>query len=134
MCELKAVRSNRKLFVYKCFRCRCIGPYEVLERIGPVAYRLALPPSLSGVHDVFHVSQLRKCVADPDAVLKTNQPEVHPNLTVPEYLVKILDRAEKTLRRETIPVVKVLWSGQTEREATLETEDSMRKYYPNLFT
>ncbi len=52
-------------------KCRYIGPYEILERIGPVAYRLALPPSFSEVHDVFHVSQLRQCLSDPDVVVET---------------------------------------------------------------
>ena len=112
---------------------RYIGPYEILERIGPVAYRLALPPNLSEVHIVFHVSQLRKCIVDPEAVIETNQPELQPNLVLPEHPVKILDRGEKVLRRKKIPVVKILWSGQTEREATWETEESMRRRYPQLF-
>ena len=90
--------------------CRYIGPYQILEKIGPVVYRLALPLSLSEVHDVFHVSQLRKCVADPDAIVETHQPEVRPNLTVAEHPVKILDHAEKALRNKVIPYVKVLWS------------------------
>ena len=94
--------------------CRYIGPYQILERIGPVTYRLALPPSLSEVHDVFHVSQLRKCVANPDTIVETHQPEVRLNLTVAEHPVKILDRAEKALRNKIIPYIKVLWSGQTE--------------------
>ena len=98
-----------------------------------MAYRLALPPSLSEVHDVFHVSQLRKCVADPEAVVGTHQPEVRPNLTVAENPVKILDHAEKALRRKVIPYVKVLWSGQTEREATWETEEFMRCKFPEIF-
>ena len=98
-----------------------------------MAYRLALPLSLSEVHDVSHVSQLRKCVADPDAVAETHQPEVQPNLTVAEHPVKILDHAEKALRNKVIPYVKVLWSGQPEREATWKTEESMRRKYPELF-
>ena len=112
---------------------RYIGLYRILERIGLVAYRLALPPNLSEVHDVFHVSQLRKCVANPDAIIETHQPEVRPNLTVAEHPVKILDHAEKALRNKVISYVKVLWSGQTEREATWETEESMRRKYPKLF-
>ena len=112
---------------------RYIGPFEILERIGAVAYRLALPPSLSGVHDVFHVSQLRKCISDPDAVIDTHQPKIQPNLTIIERPIKIIDRMEKTLRRKTISFVKVQWSGQTEREATWETEDLMRQKYPELF-
>ena len=98
----------------ECVGYRYIGPYEVLECIRPIAYRLALLPSLAEVHNVFHVSQLRKCISDPDAVIKTNQPEVQPTLTVPERLIRILDRADKVLRRKTIPVVKILWSSQTE--------------------
>ena len=118
--------------MYGC--CRYMGPYEVFERIESILYRLALPPSLAGVHNVFRVSQLRKCLSDADAMLEVSQPEVQPNLIVLERLVKILDRAEKVLNRKTIPVVKVIWSGQAGREATWETEDSMRQKYPKLFT
>ena len=60
----------------KCFGHKYIEPYEVLERIGPIAYSFALPPSLAGVHNVFHVSQLMKCNSDPGVVIETNQPEV----------------------------------------------------------
>ena len=98
----------------------------MLERIGPVAYRLTLPLSLSRVHEVLHVSQLRKCISNLDTMIETNQPEVQPNLTVSERPVRILDKVKKTLRQKTIPVVKVLWSDQTEWEATWETEESMR--------
>ena len=112
---------------------RYIGPYEILEKIGPLAYRLALPSSLSGVHDVFHISQLRKCVSDPDAVIDTNQPEVRPNLTIAERPLKIIDEMERHLRNKTIKFVKVQWDGQSDREATWETENSMRQKYPELF-
>ena len=95
-----------------------------MERIGLVAYHVALLPILFGVYDVFHISQLRTCISDPDAMLETNQLKVQPNLTIPEHPIRILDRAEKTLRRKTILVVKGLWSGQTERESTS---------YPKLF-
>ena len=80
------------------------------------------------------MSQLRKCLSDPDALIEASQPEVRPDLTIPERPVKILDRAEKVLRCKTISVVKVLWSGQAGREATWETEESMRQRYPELFT
>ena len=87
-----------------------IGPYEILERIGPVAYRLAVPPSLAGVHNVFHVSQLRKCLSDVDAVIDMHQPEIQPNLTIQEQPLWILDYKEKVLRNKTIRYVKVLWN------------------------
>ena len=105
----------------------------MLERIGPVAYRLALPPNLEGAHDVFHVSLLRKCVTDADMVINTRQPQVQPNLSYAERQVKILDKKEKVLRTKTIPYVKVLWSGQEEREATWELEDTIKQKYPELF-
>ena len=70
---------------------RYIGPYEVLERIGPVAYRLALPPSLARVHIVFHMSQLRKSLSDANTVIGTHQPEVQLNLTIQKQPVRILD-------------------------------------------
>ena len=107
-CQVR-VCASQKLFEVQevvcsqVFGCRYIGPYEVLERIRPVAYRLPLPPSISRVYNVFHISQLGKCIADLDAAIETNQPKVQPNLTMPEYLMKILHRVEKTLRRKLIP-------------------------------
>ena len=87
---------------------RYIGPYEALERIGPVAYRLALPPSLAKVHKIFHVSQLIKCLSDADTMIDTDQLEIQPNLTILEQPMKILDQKEKVLRNKTIKYVKIL--------------------------
>ena len=75
---------------------RYIGPYEIIERIGPVAYRLALPPELSGIHDVFHVSMLRRYRSDPSHVLQNESVNLMENLTYVEKLVQILDYKIKT--------------------------------------
>ncbi|XP_074315064.1 uncharacterized protein LOC141651244 [Silene latifolia] len=110
-----------------------VGPYEVFERIGEVVYRLALVPNLSKVHNVFHVSQLRRYRSDPSQVLQSDVVEVELNLTYEEQAVRILDRKDKTLRNKVVPLVKVLWRSQKFEEATWETEASMRERYPQLF-
>ncbi|XP_057515214.1 uncharacterized protein LOC130799830 [Amaranthus tricolor] len=110
-----------------------VGPYEVLERIGEVAYKLALPVELSKVHNVFHVSQLRRYRSDPSHVIAVESVEVNPNLTFEEKPVKILDRQVRSLRRKEVPLVKVLWRSQKYEQATWETEESMRLKYPELF-
>ncbi|KAL0549247.1 hypothetical protein IC582_013728 [Cucumis melo] len=112
---------------------RFVGPFEILERIGPVAYRLALPPSLSTVHDVFHVSMLRKYVPDPSHVVDYEPLEIDENLSYVEQLVEVLAREVKTLRNKQIPLVKVLWRNHRVEEATWEREDDMRSRYPELF-
>ncbi|KAL0549406.1 hypothetical protein IC582_013888 [Cucumis melo] len=112
---------------------RFVGPFEILERIGPVAYRLALPPSLSTVHDVFHVSMLRKYVPDPSHVVDYEPLEIHENLSYVEQPVEVLAREVKTLRNKQIPLVKVLWRNHRVEEATWEREDDMRSRYPELF-
>nr|CAD1827470.1 unnamed protein product [Ananas comosus var. bracteatus] len=113
---------------------RFIGPYEVLERIGPVAYRLALPPNLSGVHNVFHVSTLRKYVFDPTHILESTPVDLRENLSFEEHPVRILAREVKRLRNREIPYVKILWSNHDEREATWELESAMQEHYPYLFS
>ncbi|KAL0550473.1 hypothetical protein IC582_014992 [Cucumis melo] len=112
---------------------RFVGPFEILERIGPVAYRLALPPSLSAVHDVFHISMLRKYVPDPSHVVDYEPLEIDENLSYVEQPVEVLAREVKTLRNKQIPLVKVLWRNHRVEEATWEREDDMRSRYPELF-
>ncbi|KAL4016694.1 hypothetical protein IC575_024351 [Cucumis melo] len=112
---------------------RFVGPFEILKRIGPVAYRLALPPSFSAVHDVFHVSMLRKYVADLTPVVDFQPLQINENLSYEEQPVEILAREVKRLRNRGIALVKVLWRNHGVEEATWEREEDMRTKYPELF-
>ena len=87
---------------------RYIGPFEIVERVGPVAYRLDLPEELSRVHNVFHISMLRKYIPDPSHVLKALEIELRDDLSYEEQPVQNLGREEKELRNKTISLVKVL--------------------------
>ncbi|XP_073049516.1 uncharacterized protein [Primulina eburnea] len=111
---------------------RFIGPYEILERVGDLAYRLALLPALSGVHDVFHVSMLRKYHPDPSHVLPPDEVELDQNLSYIERPIQILDRKDKQLINKLIPLVKVQWNRHGVAEATWELEDKMRQKYSIL--
>ena len=112
---------------------RYVGPFEILEKIGPVAYRLALTPEFADVHDVFHVSMLRKYVADPTHVLDQPPIALEKNLQYEERPVRIMDTRVKQLRSKVIPLVKVWWENQSTGEATWEKESDMRQKYPHLF-
>ncbi|MCF7184040.1 hypothetical protein L3H42_11115 [Corynebacterium sp. MC-13] len=112
---------------------RFIGPFEILERVGEVAYRLALPPSLSSVHPVFHVSMLRKYVLDESHIISFDSVALNPDLSFEEEPIAILDRQVRKLRNKDIASVKVQWKNHPVREATWETESEMRATYPHLF-
>ena len=88
---------------------RFIGPYEVIEKVGPVAYHLALPPELEKIHNVFHVSMLRRYRSNPSHVVSSETIELRPNLTYEEEPVEILACEVKELRSKKISLVKVLW-------------------------
>ncbi|XP_073120566.1 uncharacterized protein [Henckelia pumila] len=112
---------------------RFIGPYEILEKIGYLSYRLALPPSLSGIHDIFHVSMLRKYEPDASHVLRSDEAELDETLSYVERPIQVLDHKEKQLRNKSISLVKVQWSRHGVEEATWEVEQDMRQRYPELF-
>ena len=112
---------------------RFIGPFEILERKGTFAYRLALPPSMSCVHEVFHVSRLRKYTPDPVHVMDWGQIEVDTDGTFEEGPVCIVDSRDQVLRRKTVRLVRVLWQHCGVEESTWEREDTMRATYPFLF-
>ena len=112
---------------------RYIGPYEIIERIGPFAYKLSLPPKLARIHNVFHVSMLRQYRSDPSYVLKDPEVEISDNLSYVEEPIRIVDHKVKQLRKRDIPMVKVVWKNHGVEEATWETEEKMKRDYPQLF-
>ena len=112
---------------------RFIGPFEILERIGTVAYRLALSPSMTCVHEVFHVSMLQKYTPDPAHVVDWGRIEIDTDETFEEGLVCIVDSRDRVLRRKTVGLVRVLWRHCGVEESTWEREDTMQATYPFLF-
>ena len=112
---------------------RFIGPFEILERVGTVVYRLELPPNMSGVHEVFHVSMLRKYTPDPAHVVDWGQIEIDTGGTFEEGPVCIVDSRDRVLRRKTVRLVRVLWQHCGVEESTWERKDTMRATYPFWF-
>ncbi|GKD68917.1 putative reverse transcriptase domain-containing protein [Tanacetum coccineum] len=112
---------------------RYVGPFEILERIGPVAYRLRLPEELIGVHDIFHVSNLKKCFGNANLHVSFNEIKIDKTLRFVEEPVEIMDREVKSLKRSRIPLVKVRWDSKCGPEFTWEREDYMKSKYPQLF-
>ncbi|GJT28829.1 hypothetical protein Tco_0909104 [Tanacetum coccineum] len=112
---------------------RYVGPFEILERIGPVAYRLRLPNELSEVHDTFHVLNLKKCLADANLHVPLDEIKVDKTLHFVKKPVEIMDREVKNLKCSKIPIVKVSWNSKRSPEFTWEHEDHIKAGYPHLF-
>ena len=112
---------------------RFIGPFEILERISTVAYQMALPPNMSGVHEVFHVSMLQRYTPDPAQVVDWGEIEVDMNGTFEEGPVCIMNNQDQVLQCKTVSLVRVLWRHRGVEESTWEREDMMRATYPFLF-
>jgi hypothetical protein len=113
---------------------RFIGPFKILEKRGDVAYQLELPPQLSDVHDVFHVSQLKKCLRVPEEQLPMKDLNAKEDLSYQEYPVKILETFERVTRNKKIKMCKVQWSHHTEEEATWEREEELKAEFPSFIS
>ncbi|KAD2803907.1 hypothetical protein E3N88_37284 [Mikania micrantha] len=125
-----AIRFGKRGKLSPCY----IGPFEITERIGQVAYTLELPSELSGIHNVFHVSNLKKCLADEALRTPLEEIQVDDRLNFKKEPIGIMERQVKKLRRKMIPIVKVKWNAKRGPEFTWEPEADMKKKYPNLFT
>ncbi|WVZ93258.1 hypothetical protein U9M48_039253 [Paspalum notatum var. saurae] len=128
--KVSPMRGIRRFNMKGKLAPRYIGPLKILEKKGEVAYRLELPPSLSGVRDVFHVSQLKKCLRVPEEQIPLEGLEVQEDLTYTEHPVKILDTSERNTRNKNIKMCRVQWSHHTEAEATWEREDELKAHTP----
>ncbi|KAK6151920.1 hypothetical protein DH2020_014555 [Rehmannia glutinosa] len=113
---------------------RYVGPYKILQRIGNLAYRLELPTPYAGMHDVFHVSRLKKYQPDPEHIITRDTPPLMENLSYTERPIRIIDQQIRQLRKREIPMVKVVWQNHNrDEDATWEMEEDMRNQYPELF-
>ncbi|KAI3815559.1 hypothetical protein L1987_15230 [Smallanthus sonchifolius] len=113
---------------------RYVGPFKILERIGKVAYKLELLPSLGNVHPTFHISNLKKCLADENLHIPLADVRIDETMHFVEKPVEIMDREVKQLKRSRIPIVKVRWESKRGLEFTWEREDQMKLKYPHIFT
>jgi hypothetical protein len=102
---------------------RYIGPFPTLEKCGTVAYKHDLSPSLAGIHDIFHVSQLKKCLKAPVDIVLPEETMLEDDLSYPEHPIKVLDQKDHVTRRKTIKFIKIQWSNHSEEEASWESED-----------
>ncbi|GJT77345.1 putative reverse transcriptase domain-containing protein [Tanacetum coccineum] len=110
------------------------GPFRIIERIGPVAYRLELPQELSRVHNVFHICNLKKCLSNDTLVIPLEEIQLDDKLNFVEEPVEIMDREVKQLKRSRIPIVKVRWNARRGPEYTWEREDQFREKYPQTIS
>jgi hypothetical protein len=111
---------------------RYIGMFPILEQCGPVAYRLQLPKTLSAVHNMFHVSQLNKCLRIPDRTIDVVDVALELDLTYSEHPIRVLDQKDRITRKRTLKFYKVQWNQHTEDEATWETQDFLDKNFPRF--
>jgi hypothetical protein len=113
---------------------RYVGPFPIIAKRGELAYQLELPSTFPKIHDIFHLSQLKRCFKDPIRGVDHEALDLQDDLTYREYPIRILDEAERKTRRQSIKFLKVQWSHHPEQEATWEREDRLRSEYPAFFS
>ncbi|WVZ49202.1 hypothetical protein U9M48_000579 [Paspalum notatum var. saurae] len=131
--KVSPMRGIRRFNMKGKLAPRYIGPFKIVERKGEVAYKLEVPPNLSGIHNVFHVSQLKKCLRVPEEQAPLEGLDVQEDLTYTEHPVKILEASERVTRNRRVKMCRVQWKHHTEDEATWEREEELRATYPGLF-
>nr|GEX77216.1 putative reverse transcriptase domain-containing protein [Tanacetum cinerariifolium] len=113
---------------------RYIGLFKIIKRVGLVAYRLHLPQQFIGIHDTFHVSNLKKCLADVNLHVPLKETKIVEGLCFVEEPIEVMDRDVKKLKKSKIPIVKVRWNSQRGPNFSWERDDEMKSKYPQLFT
>jgi hypothetical protein len=130
--RVSPMKSMKRFGVKGKLAPRYIEPFPILEKYGIVAYKLDLPPSLAGVHDIFHVSQLNKCLKAPMDIVLPKVTPLKADLLYPEHPIKVLGQKDRVTRCKTIKFFKIQWSNHSEEEATWESEDFLRSCHPDF--
>jgi hypothetical protein len=127
--RVSPMKGMKRFGVKEKLAPRYIGPFPILEKCGTVAYNLDLPPSLAGVHDIFHVSQLKKCLKAPMDVMLPKVTPLEANLSYSKHPIKVLDQNDRVTMCKIIKFFKVQWSNHYEEEATWESEDFLHSHH-----
>jgi hypothetical protein len=130
--RVSPMKGMKRLGVKGKLASRYIGPFPILEKCGFVAYKFDLLPSLPGVYDIFHMSQLKKCLKVPMDVVLPKVTQLEADLSYPEHPIKVLDQKDRVTRRKTIKFFKIQWSNHSEEEATWESEDFHHSCHPDF--
>ena len=128
------LKGVRRFSIRRKLAPHYVGPFTILSKHGELADKLELPPNFPDVHDIFHVSQLKRCFKDPARGVDHEAIDLQEDLTYREYPLCVLDEAERKTRRQTIKFLKIQWSHHSEQEATWEREDRLRSEYPSFFS
>jgi hypothetical protein len=131
--KVSPMRGTKRFKVKGKLAPRYVSPFQILDRKGEVAYQLELPPQLSDIHDMFHVSRLKKCLGAPEEQIPMEELDLGGDLAYSERPIRIMDTAERVTRSKVIKKCKVQWSHHTKDEVTWEHEVELRVYYPELF-
>jgi hypothetical protein len=130
--RVSPMKSVKRFGVKGKLAPRYIGSFPILEKYGTVAYKLDLPPSLARVHDIFHVSQLKKCLKAPMDVILLKVTPLEADLSYLEHPIKVLDQKDRVTRKKTIKFFKIQWSNHSKEEATWESEDFIHSRHPDF--
>ena len=132
--KVSPLRGVRRFGIKGKLAPRYVGPFPIIAKRGELSYQLELPDGFPRVHDVFHVSQLRRCFKDPIRGVDHQILDLQPDLSYREHPIRILAESERKTRRKTTKFLKVQWSNHSEAEATWEQEDRLRSEYPSFFS
>jgi len=132
--KVSPFKGTRRFQVRGKLAPRYVGPFWITKRVEAVAYQLELPQSLFAVHNIFHISQSKKCLRVQTDVIDLESLDLQPGLTYEEHPIAILDHDERKVKHSMVKFVKIQWSNHSEDEATWEREDRLRQEYPEFFS
>ena len=131
--KLSPMKGVQRFGVKRKLAPRYVGPYKIIERKGNVAYKLQLPPEMSAIFDVFHVSQLKRCLRIPEEAIAPTNIKLQSDLTYEEKPIRVLEKMERVTQSNVIKFYKVVWNNHSEQDATWEREDYLHEIYPTFY-